>query len=73
MYPSYNLSEMGKQECLFTRIYFWPAWTMQTFRRSVTIGLAVQTLEKAKFKKSVETLNKMLLYRGQSILNIGEK
>ena len=70
---SYNLSEMGKQECLLTGIPFWAARTMQTFRRSVPIGLTVQTLEKAKFIKSVETLNKMLLYRGQSILNIGEK
>jgi hypothetical protein len=46
---SYNLSEMGKQECLLTGKHIWAARTMQTFHRSVTIGLAVQTLVKAKF------------------------
>jgi hypothetical protein len=40
---------MGKQECLLTGTHFWAARTMQTYRRSVTIGLAVQTLVKAEF------------------------
>ena len=69
---SYNLSEMGKQECLLTGKHIWAASTMQTYRRSVPIGLTVQTLVKSKFK-SVETLNKKLLHRSQVILYLGEK